>query len=69
MAYISGQDGVKEQWAELISVQTRHLQAQAEVVMENSVHESFVLMYRSDDGSAVSLQRAQSPFRITNAVK
>lgn len=69
MNIISSKEGVREQLGELLSVQTRFIQAEAEVVMENSVHDSYILLRRAEDGAAMALQRAQSPFRLLDTVE
>lgn len=69
MAVLSQQKGVKEVWNQLLSVQTRYIQAEAEVVMENSIHDSYALLRRADNGAAITLQRAQSPFRHFDTVE
>ncbi len=69
IAIIVEQPNIKAQWNELLSVQTRYIHAEAEVVMENSVHDSYALLMRAQNGSAITLQRAQSPFRILDEVE
>ncbi|WP_154222196.1 type II secretion system minor pseudopilin GspK [Marinicella rhabdoformis] len=69
MSIITSRAGVKEQLTDLLSVQTRYIQAEAEVLMESSVHDSYILLRRGGDGAAVALQRAQSPFRLLDAVE
>lgn len=69
MAVLSQQNGVKEVWNQLLSVQTLYIQAEAEVVMENSIHDSYALLFRNDNGAAITLQRAQSPFRQIDTVE
>ena len=63
------QPNVEAQWNALLSVQTLFIHAEAEVVMETSVHDSYALLGRAQNGSAVTLQRAQSPFRTHDTVE
>ncbi len=62
MAIITNSQGIKEQFATLLSVQTRYIEAQASVSIENSLHVNYALLRRTDRGASVVIQRSQSPF-------
>ncbi len=63
---LSNQTGFKERMEQLISTQTTHIEAQSSVQMENSLQISYALLRRANDGSAMILQRSQSPFLVAN---
>lgn len=62
LAVLSNTPAFKENLSQLISVQTRFIQAKVEVNIEDRFYRSYALLKRTESGKGMVLQHAQVPF-------
>lgn len=65
LAVLSNSPGFIETVSQLVGVQTRFIQAEAEITIEDGFYRSYALLRRTESGKGMVLQHAQIPFLPT----